>query len=107
MQQGVDPLIHSLFVLADLFEPTLIDAVDGVTKCVDVLLIVTRQDDRLPFFFERQQKFPQTQDTIVIECIECLIQDQDVLLFHDGLRDCELLFLRIAASCFKFSNPDL
>lgn len=51
MQQGVDPLIHSLFVLADLFEPTLIDTVDGVTKCVDVLLIVTRQDDRLPFFF--------------------------------------------------------
>ena len=88
--QSLFAAIWSLLFRAGRQNPR-VHFVDRVAQKMDVLHAVARDHDRLALGFEVEQKLADVLDAAVVETVHRFVEQENVWIFHDGLRDAQAL----------------
>src|SRR5699024_11612801 len=77
---------------ADEYETLLLHAPDVITDRIDVVLVVTVQQDGPSLLPQLLQQDTDPMDAGLIKAVERFVQQEQAPSFHEGLGDGELLF---------------
>ena len=87
---GIAPLLRispeTLF-----YNTSAIQSVDFIAQDMDIVFVVAGEEDGLPLIPQFQEQLPHTLHASLVQAVHWLVQDNDIRVFHDRLRDSQTL----------------